>query len=46
MRLRAVVHAESAVGGAHYGGGGELRDGDVVRVSVRSVRAEGHDTSG
>src|SRR5689334_4068344 len=46
MPLGAVVHAESAVGGAYRGGARELGDGNVIRMSVRSLRTEGHDHIG
>src|SRR5215472_13969683 len=46
IRLRAVVDAVSAVGGAHDRGGRELRDGNVVRVPVRSLRTKGYDHIG
>src|SRR5689334_10347721 len=40
LRLRSAIHTVSAVGGAHGGGGRELRDGDVVRVPVGSLWTE------
>src|SRR4051794_19269851 len=42
IRLRGMTHTVSAVGSRYCRGGGDLGYGNVVRVTVRSLRTEGH----
>src|SRR5262245_167940 len=46
IRLRSIINAVSAIGGAYGGGGRELGNGDVVRVPIGSLRTEGDDYIG